>query len=82
MSDVTFVLTTISTTTTVLLSIITLYYKIKQMFREAVKEIVKQELDNLVKEIAKIKEKQDAQQKDIEYLKQEIEEIKKKVEKL
>ncbi|QJF12292.1 hypothetical protein QIT30_gp16 [Saccharolobus solfataricus rod-shaped virus 1] len=82
MSEATLILTTISTSTTIILSILTLYYKIKQMFREAVKEIVKQELDNLVREIAKIKEKQDEQQKDIEYLKQEIEEIKKKIEKL
>ncbi|CAI44177.1 hypothetical protein ARV1_gp22 [Acidianus rod-shaped virus 1] len=82
MTDVVLVLSLMSTTATTLFAITSLYYKIKTMFRDAVKDIVKQELDNLVKEISAIKQEQIKQDNEISYLQQQVMDIKKKVDKL
>ncbi len=64
-----FVLVLISTTATTIFAVIQTYIKLKQLFLNAVKSVIQQEVDTLREEIKMINEKH-------EKLEQEIEEIK------
>ena len=73
MSEVTLILTIISTFATTLFAIVQLYLKIKNALRDAVKEIVNSELQNLKIEIEELKINQKELAKQIEELKKKLE---------
>ena len=73
MSEVALILTIISTFTTTLFAIVQLYLKIKNALRDAVKEIVNSELQNLKIEIEELKINQKELAKQIEELKKKLE---------
>jgi len=72
MSDITLVLTILSTSVTTIFAIIQLYFKIKQALKDAVKEIVGLELNNLKNEIEELKVKQNELSKQIEEIKKKL----------
>ena len=69
MSEYTLVLAIISTFVTTLFAIVQLYLKIKQALKDAVKEIVNSELQNLKTEIEELKINQNELKKQIEEIK-------------
>ena len=73
MSDITLIFTILSTSVTTIFAIVQLYIKIKQALKDAVREIVGLELNNLKNEIEELKVNQNE-------LSKQIEEIKKKLE--
>jgi len=73
MSEAALILTIISTFATTLLAIVQLYLKIKNALRDAVKEIVNSELQNLKIEIEELKINQKELAKQIEELKKKLE---------
>jgi len=72
MSEYTLVLAIISTFVTTLFAIVQLYLKIKQALKDAVKEIVNSELQNLKVEIEELKLNQKELAKQIEELKKKL----------
>jgi len=72
MSDITLVLAIISTFATTLFAIVQLYLKIKNALKDAVKEIVNSELQNLKNEIEELKANQNELNKQIEELKKKL----------
>jgi len=72
MSEYILILTVISTFTTTLFAIVQLYIKIKNALRDAVKEIVNSELQNLKNEIEELKMNQRELAKQIEELKKKL----------
>ena len=72
MSEYTLVLAIISTFATTLFAIVQLYLKIKQALKDAVKEIVNSELQNLKEEIEELKTNQKELAKQIEELKKKL----------
>jgi len=72
MDEITLIFAITSTTITTLLAIIQLYIKIKNALKDAVKEIVDSELQNLKIQIEELKISQNE-------LKTQIEEIKRKI---
>jgi len=73
MSETSLILTIISTFVTTLFAIVQLYLKIKNALRDAVKEIVNSELQNLKNEIEELKMNQRELAKQIEELKKKLE---------
>jgi hypothetical protein len=72
MSEYTLVLAIISTFVTTLFAIVQLYLKIKQALKDAIKEIVNSELQNLKVEIEELKTNQKELAKQIEELKKKL----------
>jgi len=72
MSEYTLILAIISTFATTLFAIVQLYLKIKQALKDAVKEIVNSELQNLKEEIEELKMNQKELAKQIEELKKKL----------
>jgi len=72
MSEYSLVLAIISTFATTLFAIVQLYLKIKQALKDAVKEIVNSELQNLKEEIEELKLNQKELAKQIEELKKKL----------
>ena len=73
MDEITLIFAIISATITTLLAIVQLYIKIKNALRDAVKEIVNSELQNLKNEIEELKMNQRELAKQIEELKKKLE---------
>ncbi len=63
-----FVLTLIATTTAIILSVIHIYVKLKQLFLSAVKSVIQQEVDSLRTEVASLNIKYEKLEREIEEL--------------
>ena len=72
MSDITLIFTILSTSVTTIFAIVQLYIKIKQALKDAVREIVGLELNNLKNEIEELKVKQNELSKQIEEIKKKL----------